>query len=185
MNLFPNGQYWRSRLFPIAALTAFLAMLSFPSQAIAAETLVVTYGGFQASFDVADLEHLSATGEAPDSMQFYLGLANLEPEALQALLIQPFNVNVEFIEDMLAASSGQSLLNKVTQVLHTESGAGSESALRAALIHSTVDDGQLSLLEVLQNYPTDWVYLNGRNLIKLTEEIETLHAEQSNVGTAD
>lgn len=180
MIMFPLSPKWRSLLCSAGTLTAFLAMLSFPSQAIAAETLVVTYGGFSASFDVADLEHLAATGEAPDSMQFYLGLANLDPETLQGLLTQPFNVSVEFVEDMLAAPSGQTLLEKVTQVLHTESGEGSEPALRSALIHSTVDDAQLSFLEILQNYPTDRVYLNSRNLMKLTDEIETLHAEQSN-----
>ena len=128
--------------------------------------------------ELTELEHLAATGEASDSMNFYLGLANLEPETLQGLLNQNFNVNVEFVEDIMTAPGGQEILARMTDVLHTESGEGSEPALRATLVQSTVDDSQLSLLELLQNYPTNQVYLNSRNLIQLIEDFETLYSTQ-------
>lgn len=180
MRVFQISRQWRSQIQIFGAGLAFGALLSFAStQAIAAETLVVTYGGFSTSVDLADLEHLAETGEAPDSMKFYLGLANLEPETLQRLLNQKFNVSVEFVEDMIVAPGGQEILEQITKVLHTESGEGSEPALRATLVQSTVDDSQISLLELLQNYPTAQVYLNSRNLIQLIQDFETLYSERS------
>lgn len=175
---FPHA--WRSQARLLGAGLALLASLSFTStQAIAAETLVVTYGALSTSFQIDDLAQLAATGEASDSMNFYLGLANLEPETLQAILNQRFNIHVKFVEDLIDAPGGEEMLAHLTRVLQTPSGEGSEPALRATLVQSTADDSQISLLELLQNYPTDQVYLDSRNLAQLLEDFETLYADEA------
>jgi hypothetical protein len=182
MTLFHSRPPRRSPLPLGVAIVALLASLGlFPARAIAAETLVVTYGFFQTSFDIADLESLAETGTAPRSMRFYLGLANVEPETLQGYLTHSFNVSTEFVEDIFEAPEGQALLDRIVEVLHTPSGGSSRQALRAALIQSTDEDSQVSLLEVLQNYPTDRVYLNSRKLIQLTRDFNSLYSDLKGV----
>ncbi|GAB4365725.1 MAG: hypothetical protein Kow00121_02540 [Elainellaceae cyanobacterium] len=148
----------------------------------AAEQLIVTYGAFEASFAIADLETLATTGEVPTSMDFYLGLANLDPEQLRAILTAKFDVTLGLLDDMLNSEGGEYMLSEITQVVHTPSSQANVQALRSAFVMAASDDQQISLLELLQNYPTQQVYINGINLIRLAQDF---NQEPIADGTAD
>lgn len=137
----------------------------------AAEQLIVTYGAYQASFAVSDLEILANTGETSASIGFYLELAGLTPEQLRSVLTTQFDVSHNVLDDMLNTEGGEYLLSEVTQVIHTPSQQANIQALRSSLILSASDDRQVSLLELLQKYPTQQVYVNGANLVQLANEL--------------
>lgn len=143
----------------------------------AAEQLVVTYGALQANFAVSDLEILANTGETSGSIEFYLGLAGLTSEQFRSMLTTPFDVSHNFLDDMLNTEGGEYFLSEVTQVIHTPSGQANIQALRSSLVLAAHDDQQVTLLELLQKYPTQQVYVNGANLMQLAQELTEEKAE--------
>lgn len=141
------------------------------SPAGAAEQLIVTYGAFQASFTVSDLEILANTGETPNSVDFYLELAGLTSEQFRSILTAEFDVSHSVLDDMLNTEGGEYLLSEVTQVIHTPSQQANIQALRSSLVLAASDDQKVSLLELLQTYPTEQVFINGANLIQLANDL--------------
>lgn len=155
-----------------------LGWLSTGELARAAEQMVVTYGAFTASFAIADLEMLATTGEVPESMDFYLGLANLPPEQLQAILNTEISITHALLDDLLNSEGGEYMLSELTQVVHTPSQQANIQALRSAFVLSASDDQRISLLEILQNYPTQQVYVNGAKLIQFAQVLSRTPDEE-------
>lgn len=138
---------------------------------MAAEELVVTYGAFQASFTLHDLETLAQTGDVPNSIGFYLELAGVAPEDLRSALNTTIKVSHPFLDNLLNTEGGEYVLSEVSQVVHTPSRQANIQALRSAFIMAASDDQQVSLLELLQHYPTQQVYVSGGNLIELAQNL--------------
>lgn len=168
-----------------------MGILALAPAAHAAEKLVITYGPFNASLAVKDLETLVNTETVPGSLQFYLGLADLDPQMLRSLLSMELGASSEFMSDMLASESGSQLLSQMSQVIHlppnrpqiqvlkssdqrtTEpTEAENIEALRTALLDTT-DDRRVTVLEVLQHYPTEKVYLDAVKLIRFANRLES------------
>jgi hypothetical protein len=158
------------------ASTVFLGLMgafNFAQPALAADELILTYGMLQASIALEDLERLAQTGEVSNGLKFYLNLANLEPSVLRSLLTNEFTVDHNLLDDMFNSEGGEYLLSEIAQVIHTPSQQANIQALRSALILAAQGDRQVTLLEVLQNYPTQQVFINGANLLQLAREIRT------------
>lgn len=162
-------------------LPAIAGVVFHVQPSLAADELVVTYGAFQAVVPIADLETLAATGEASNALQFYLGFANLTPEDLRNLLITEMSVNHNLLDDMFNSEGGEYMLSEITQVVHTPSQQASVQALRSTLVLSATDDQKISLLELLQNYPTQQVYVDGINLIQLAQDLSTERSSDSSI----
>jgi hypothetical protein len=153
-------------------LLAGLIVTGLPiAPAIAADQLVVTYGAFHAAFAISDLQTLAETGEVPSSIELYLELAGVTSEELRLALTSEVTVSHRFLDNLLNTEGGEYTLTEVTQVIHTPSQQASVQALRSALIAAASDDQQISLLELLQTYPTQQVYINGGNLIQLARDL--------------
>lgn len=170
---FLNPSIGRSIALGSPLALSLLAMGSGVPSAQAAEQLVVTYGALQVSFEVSELEQLAQTGEVPSSLQFYLEIANLTAEDLRSILATEVSVSHRFLDQMLNSEGGEYVLSEMTQVVHTPSRQENIAALRSALVMSASDDQQVSVLELLQNYPTQQVYLNSGNLIELANDLQS------------
>ncbi|WAL58098.1 alpha/beta hydrolase [Thermocoleostomius sinensis] len=157
-------------------LLAGMMVGSSIAPATAAEELVVTYGAFQASFTLRDLERLANTGDVSNSIGFYLELAGVAPEDLRAALTTEVKVSHHLLDNLLNTEGGEYVLSEITQVVHTPSRQANIQALRSAFIMAAKEDQQVSLLELLQHYPTRQVFVNGGNLIQLARD---LNAEPS------
>jgi len=57
-------------------------------------------------------------------------------------------------------------LSQTGSVLSSKSERANIKALRGALVRSISDDNAISLIELLENYPTNKVYVNGKILAK-------------------
>ncbi len=54
--------------------------------------------------------------------------------------------------------------------------------MRSALILSATDDNRISLIEVLENYPTREVYLDGEEISNTVQEISKLQQQIRRIG---
>ena len=169
---------------PTALVTGLLGLavggLGNVSEAIAAEKIVLTYGPISMPVPMADLEEFAETGEPSDELQELLTLANQEPETVRTTLTDPVPVNLVVLDLALNSSPGEWVLDQIGATIHPASGAGSRQALRSALIGAASDDNEITLLEVMQAYPTPELTVRGDRLIetynRLYDVLEPLEA---------
>jgi Alpha/beta hydrolase of unknown function (DUF1400) len=163
----------------------------------AADTLVISYGPLNATVGIADLEKLAETGETSADLQFYLNLAGLDPNLIRDVLTLELGANTSFMEGLLTSDSGNQLLAEMSEVIHLPpnrpdiqvlksseqryrdpSESENQAALKLALMKAA-DDRQITILEVLQHYPTSRVYLDAARLIELADSLQA-ESEQAN-----
>lgn len=146
--------------------------LFLPTPTPAAEKIMLNYSIFHGSISVKDLRHLSETGEATLALKTYLKLANKNPESLQNALNQTVNINGVTLSKVLNSFVGNMILDQITEVIHTPSRRASREALRGALIQSAIDDNQVQVIEVLENYPTSELHVDGNRLMEIYGQIK-------------
>ncbi|GAB4369756.1 MAG: hypothetical protein Kow00121_09930 [Elainellaceae cyanobacterium] len=146
---------------------AFVALESSDSPALANKSLVFQFGPFGRSISMKDLTDFAETGELSRGWRFFFNAAGVDPEAVRSALNQEVSVNLRFLDQTLNSLLGEFLLYQVGQVVHTRSHTANIQALRSASVLSVVEDDRLSLLEILQQYPTRQVYINGLQLARL------------------
>jgi hypothetical protein len=66
------------------------------------------------------------------------------------------------------------MLDQVSQVVHTPSNRANRESLRGALVSSALPDGNITLIETLQNYPTPEVHVEGERLAEVIQNISKL-----------
>jgi len=136
--------------------------------AFSADQVVLKYGIGQESIPVKDLRMLVDSGEASSKLQGYLQLANRQPKDLQKVLNQPLTVDPILLSKFLHSFLGELFLDEVSQVIHTPQIKASRESLRGALVTSALTDGKISLIKILELYPTPWVEVEGDRLVELS-----------------
>lgn len=170
---------WLSWLLGLSMAT--LLSGGFSSQAVAAERIFFTFGPLGRSIPIGDLRDFADNGTLTRQLRWYLNFAGVEPEALRQVLTREVGLNLKLVDRIGNSIPGEYVLFQVGQVVHTKSRIDSVQikALRSALVLSAADDGQISLLEFLERYPTPEVYVDGvvlaraaRNVGNFIESIE-------------
>jgi hypothetical protein len=149
-------------------------MLGVAPASLAAEEVMLRYRGFSRTVAVADLATLAETGEAPASVAGLLNQANQRPETLQSVLNHTITTDAVILDKALNSLPGEWLLDQLGQTIRPVSGEASRQALRSALVLSASDDGELTLLEALQAYPTETVVLEVDQVESVLARIDTL-----------
>jgi Alpha/beta hydrolase of unknown function (DUF1400) len=149
--------------------------------AIAAERVVLRYRVLQASVSVDELTELAETGRTSPALRAYLRLARRDPQELRHVLNQEAEVNPLLLDQVLNSSVGDQVLDQVGRAIHTPSERANREALRAALVLSAEDDSRVSLIEVLQNYPTEEVHVNGNRLEAAYNQIVAIQTRIENI----
>ena len=147
----------RKRLLILALVGLGLA----PGSSWAASEVMLKYRGFSRTLPVADLTTLAATGEASQSLGALLRQAGQDPASLRSLLSQPLAADPILLDRALNSWPGEWLLDQLGTAVHPVAPEASRQALRSALVLSASPDRQITLLEVLQTYPTTTVVLEG------------------------
>lgn len=137
----------------------------------AAERLYFTYGPLGRSLSIEELRDFAETGEPSQQMRWYLNVANLEPEQFHAVLTKEVPLGLQFVDRITYSLPGEFALFQLGQVVHTHSRQANTQALRASLILSVSEDDKLSLLELLENYPTAGIYVDGVALAKTANDV--------------
>lgn len=157
----------------LAMLATGLVGAILPASASAAETVVLRYGIFRGSLPMADLSEFAETGEQSDRLKRYLRLADQEPADLQRILNSPIPTEPSSFNLLMASPAGDALLGELSRYIYN-SKDNDRAALREAIDSSVAADQQISLIDLLQNYPTEKVYINVRRAISTYQQIASL-----------
>lgn len=137
--------------------------------AIAAETITLRYGPLGGALPVTDLATWADRGELSDDLETYLILSQQRPDRVRQILTQRVTMPPVLLDRALASSQGAILLEQLSQVLQGPKRTDNNQNLRRALMAAAENDGQISLLELLQKYPTQNVDLRVDRLVNLAE----------------
>ncbi len=156
----PKQAFRAHQLFPwiklfLGPLGACLLATVLPAPARGAEQISLVYGSLQFSLPVDALETYARTGEITDEFSFYARRASPQQlAALRALLQAHLRVNSTTAAQFTYSQVGETVLQRLGQVVRTESGQDGFLALRAALILAAADPDGLTVINVLRRFPT-------------------------------
>ncbi|MBD2089418.1 alpha/beta hydrolase [Microcoleus sp. FACHB-1515] len=161
-----------------AALTSVLltvAGLVFTSTAAqAADQVVLKYGVLERSIAVSDLEAFAETGELARPLQRYIRISGEQPERIRQTLTREFTISPRLLDRLLNNPIGEAALDQLSQAIYPPSGSADPAALRSALVLSASDDDRISILEVVRNYPTPQVYIDGERVVQAYNQLRDL-----------
>ena len=140
----------------------------------AAEKVVFRYKILSRSLPVEELTELSETGEVSPNLDYYLKRTNQDPEAVRNVLNKEVNVSTVTLDRTLNSNIGGFLLDRISQTIHTSSDRANRKALRSAIVLSSAEDNKVSLIEIIQNYPTNEVVVEGDNLARTYNQLSIL-----------
>ncbi len=149
--------------------------------ALAAETVVLKYRIFRESVSVQELSTFAQTGKLSTTLRVNLALARQNPQAIRQYLTEPVKVNPVILDKVLNSRIGNVILDQLTQVIHTRSRQADKQALRAALVVSASKDRQITLIEVIQNYPTKEVEVEGDRLEAAYRQLRRLQGNLQDI----
>jgi hypothetical protein len=176
---FRNRQWDRFVVVASLGLSAGLGLgwtLGWSQRAIAAEQVILKYHFYEATVDVDDLVQLAETGEVSRSLRAHFNLAGQDPERARALLTREISFNPRTLDRVLYSPIGNLVLDEIGESIHTPSQSADRQAIRAAINLSIQDDGRLTLLEIIQNYPTQEVHVDGNNLRRTYNQLQSLQS---------
>jgi hypothetical protein len=156
---------------------SLIALEPSDSPALANKELAFRFGAFGRSMSMQDLTYFAETGELPSGWRFFFNVAGVDPETVRSALNQEVSVSLRFLDQTLNNLLGEYLLYQVGQVVQTRSNTANIQALRSASVLSVADDNRLSLLEILQRYPTPQVTINGARLARLGRNASRFQAQ--------
>lgn len=165
----------------VLAVGITAGMLLSSSNAIAAEQVVLKYKILREKISVRELTRLTETGIPSPALAAYLKLAGKDPQDIRQPLTQVVKVNPLLLDRVLNSWVGNAVLDQVSQAIHTPSNQANRQALRAAISLSANRDGQLTLMEVLQNYPTQEVEVEGDRLVGAYRQLNRLSDRLENL----
>jgi hypothetical protein len=160
---------WKSGLAVGACLVTGLCINQ--GQAIAAERVVLTYGFLSMDIPIEDLTTFAETGEPSDELARLFDLAGQEPETFRSTLNEPVELSPTVVDFALNTTPGEWMLDRVSESIHPASGQGGRLALRSALIGAAADDNEITLLEVMETYPTPEIVVRGDRLLETYNRI--------------
>ena len=165
-------------------LSVTLAITLSSKSAFAAEQVVLKYRIFRSSISVKELTNFAQTGELSTSLRVNLALAKQNPKAIRQYLTQPVAVNIRLLDRVLNSPVGNVVLDQISEAIHTPSRKADRQALRAALILSASRDypsgstvnsrNSISLIEIIQNYPTSEVEVEWEVLERAYRQLSQL-----------
>lgn len=132
----------------------------------AAERIVFKYGPIARSLPVSSLRQLADTGQAPADLKAYLELADQDPQKVSETLTRPFAVSPAQLDQLLNSPLGDVMLDEAGEIIHPPSNRANRQAIRSALVLDASQDGEITILDTLENYPTDTVEVEGERLLE-------------------
>ncbi|MEO1519549.1 MAG: alpha/beta hydrolase, partial [Cyanobacteria bacterium J06633_2] len=151
-----------------------LSLIPIASPAGAAEQIVFKYRSLRRTVPISDLSTFAETGEPSDQLERYLDAIDDDPERFRQTLNQQIRVDPVMLDRGLNHPLGHVALDQLTPIIHTSSRERDREALRAALVLSASDDDHISMMELIETYPTQELHVEGDRLIEAYNDIEQL-----------
>ena len=147
----------------------------------AAENLEIRYGPLGVDIDIDDLEAFVEGEETSSSFRNLVrqieAYGNVSPETLRTAL--GFELNLDALGlnrvqavNLLYGFIGKRILRLGSEILYPPLNRGNLPALRGAIALSLLDDGKISVVEVLRRYGVDYVRLDAVRLLSVTDDLQ-------------
>lgn len=151
-----------------------LGVVLFTPSAYGAERLRLRYGPLERSLPVSTLSDFVNTGKPDMELSLYLRLAKQSPETFRKGLSFDMPADPATLDRVLNNPLGEALLSEMSEYIHASQQEVNNKALRSAFISSAATDGKVSLIEILENYPTPDITVEGDKLLKTYGKISRL-----------
>lgn len=152
-----------------AASTAdamLLAQLPSTAPELANKALQFQFGPFARNIPLPALTNFAETGALSRGWRSLFRIARVDPELVRTGLNEQVSVNQRTLDRLLNNLLGEYLLFQIGQIVHTPSSVANLQAMRSALVLAAAD-GQISVLEIIQQYPTRQLVVNGLQIARL------------------
>lgn len=138
-----------------------------------AERISFSYPPFgDLSLPVTSLENFAKEGKIDNDLKFYAERATPEQLAqLRTLLQTRLNVTPTLVSQVTYSPVGEEVLQRIGELLLTDSRQNGFYALRAALILSAASSEGLSIVNILRKFPSDNIWLNFTELEKIVASL--------------
>ncbi|MBE9019415.1 alpha/beta hydrolase, partial [Chroococcidiopsidales cyanobacterium LEGE 13417] len=157
-----------------------LSLLLFPATgvqtAVAADRIYATYGAFESSVAIENLAEFAKTGEIEGGLIDYARrLTPAQLARLRDILTAPVDLSPVAISQFLYSSIGETLLQRLGQLIRTEAREPGFYAIRSALILAAAENRQgFTLLDVLRQFPTNGIRVNLGQSLEIVEELQAV-----------
>ncbi len=161
------------RLSKSVLMGAGVGVFGMVGSASAAETVLLRFDETQVTVSIQEIEEFAGSGTiSGDLQEFFQKYPEIQEEA-QTILDQQITVTEAFIERTLSGSTGEFVLIQLRKLLSNPSGDSNIESLRTTLIDAYEDDNRFSVLELLQKYPEEEIYVDLRGLQQVYGDVVT------------
>ncbi len=139
--------------FSQAFLLGTAVSLFINTNAHATDVVDIKYKETEISLKTKELKKFANTGEIPPSLQKFFNDTEQVPEFLSGLLTQEIYISRSLINDILDSPTGEFFLLKLNQTIDASASTEDLEAVKKTVIKAYNDDRELSILELLSEYP--------------------------------
>lgn len=134
----------------------------------AADRIRLVYGPFACSLSVESLKTYAETGEVTSEFKPYTKfLSDQNLMQLRHWLQKDFDRNVVGIHEYTHSPNGEELLQEIGSVVTTHSKRNGFYAIRSALIQAATKSDDWTIIDVIQQFPTEHMQINTKKLFTL------------------
>jgi predicted dienelactone hydrolase len=156
----------------IGALLGCFSWLPAPA-ANAAERVYISYSILERSIPIASLETYARQGTIDEALEVYTQYAKPdELVQLRRLLQTRAEISPVALSQFLYSPQGEILLQRLGQVIQSESRLSGFNAIRAALILAAADPEGLTLLNLLRKFPTRGIRIDVEGSLAIAAALE-------------
>ncbi|MDJ0680711.1 MAG: alpha/beta hydrolase [Xenococcaceae cyanobacterium MO_167.B52] len=154
--------------FLLAISCGLLSVTTNIQSGIAAERIKLVYGPFTCSLSVESLKVYAETGEVTPEFKPYTKFLNQQNlMQLRHWLQKDFDRNVVGIHEYTHSPNGEELLQEIGAVVTTHSKRNGFYAIRSALIKAATKSDDWTIIDVIQQFPTENMQINTKKLFTL------------------
>lgn len=152
------------------AMVILASCFAFPDKAMASEGIVLQYGAQQETVSLEEIQEFVETGEPPEALETRLQIRSQDLEDLRQILqLQIDNIDLDFLEKALNSSIGEFILRQIGEIISSDLESDIQALAETLVV--AAEDSQLSMLEIMENFPERLIYVKGRELAKVYEDI--------------
>jgi len=168
----------RFRQGAIAALLGTAAsaasLVCFAPTAQAADTIIFKYKSEEVTLGVRELREFARNGTIPSDLQRFLDNTDQVPSEVQDILNLSIRVNPNFFRDLVNTSTGEFVVLKLDEAIASSASSQDLEAVKNTLLEAVEEDGELSLISLLERYPIETITVDVTNLEPLYLQAKAL-----------
>lgn len=148
----------------LGTVASAASMVCFAPTAQAADTIIFKYKSEEVTLGVRELRAFVRNGEIPSDLQRFLDDTDQVPSRVQDILNLSIQVNPNFFRDLINTSTGEFVVLKLDEAIASSASSEDLEAVKNTLLEAVEDDGELSIIGLLERYPIDTITVDLTNL---------------------